>query len=202
MTRGDRAEEQSAMSTPSAAEQLARGAPGPTSTTPARSKSDRKERAPRYGTADHTHQQQQQPVTTPDLAAHGVRRQRGYTPPRIRPPINHPPTRLSNSAEPYTAATSHRCAHAEAERPTMRSPTERAHDAWARAYLAATYRRDQDAMLVLLSQIHSAGQFWDLLDAVGSASRDVIEAFTTADNAAEVLARQLVQAALDDTALP
>lgn len=74
----------------------------------------------------------------------------------------------------------------------------RAHDLWARRYLAAVLRRDAELMRFLLDDMHPH-ELWDVLDALGAAARDAFEALQSSEDAVEVLAAQLVRDALDET---
>ena len=73
----------------------------------------------------------------------------------------------------------------------------RAHDLWARRYLAAVLRRDTELMRVLLDEMR-LHELWDVLDALGAAARDAFEALQSSDDAVEVLAAQLLRDALNE----
>jgi hypothetical protein len=83
------------------------------------------------------------------------------------------------------------------------TPTERAHDRWSSAYLAAVIRVDDDAVIDLLTDLLAdvkPSELWDLLDALGAAARDTILAVASAETACNALSARLVQDALLESA--
>jgi hypothetical protein len=78
----------------------------------------------------------------------------------------------------------------------------RAHDAWAAAYLAAVLRSDVDALVILLDGLEQR-DVWDVLDAVSITTRDLLDGFgIDPDLAADALAGKLISDALRQSAAP